>query len=247
MDIDKAFDRDPWKDEEDVILLKEYLRNRNKWSEIARSLSGRSENAVKNRFNILLKKYKQEDAAGRVTELDKALLSIASVPTRDDLHWVQKVIELKEPHVPVPHNGVHTTGGVAETAGIRVTDTATRPPEEAKISHEMEEVRDRTERMSLEEQKTKAVQKLRVALADEAMKSIVSLNDGEYSCPNKLMIERMKNKELGEVRRKGTRFVNPETQQEVYLTSDAGGVYITDLNGRGTDLLPTWARIGEVQ
>jgi hypothetical protein len=71
------------------------MKNRNKWSEIAKFLSGRSENAVKNRFNILLKRYKQEAAAGKVTELDKALQAITE-PIKDDLEWIRNLIQKRE-------------------------------------------------------------------------------------------------------------------------------------------------------
>ena len=45
-----------WTPDEDAILLDAQQRVGNKWSEIARGLPGRAENAVKNRFNSLITK-----------------------------------------------------------------------------------------------------------------------------------------------------------------------------------------------
>jgi len=46
----------PWKPYEDIILLKEFLSIGKKWSNIAKKLNGRTENAIKNRFALLLEK-----------------------------------------------------------------------------------------------------------------------------------------------------------------------------------------------
>lgn len=47
-----------WSYSEDILLLKEQRAIGNKWSSIARLLSGRTENGVKNRYNSLIKKAK---------------------------------------------------------------------------------------------------------------------------------------------------------------------------------------------
>lgn len=45
-----------WTEEEDRIIIQEQRRHGNKWSYIARKLHGRSDNAVKNRYNATLKR-----------------------------------------------------------------------------------------------------------------------------------------------------------------------------------------------
>ncbi|CAN8074643.1 unnamed protein product [Agarophyton chilense] len=45
-----------WTAKEDEIIILEQARRGNRWSDIARLLPGRSDNAVKNRFNATLKK-----------------------------------------------------------------------------------------------------------------------------------------------------------------------------------------------
>jgi len=64
--------RGPWSLEEDVILLKGILEKGKKWSEISKSLPGRTENSVKNRFNSLVKKakhLKMDDTTSIATDL----------------------------------------------------------------------------------------------------------------------------------------------------------------------------------
>lgn len=68
--------RGPWSEEEDIILLQAQLDNGNKWSEIVKQLKGRSENSVKNRYNILRKKCmdsKNESSGINVSDALKSM------------------------------------------------------------------------------------------------------------------------------------------------------------------------------
>lgn len=54
-----VFKRGPWKNEEELRMLKLVLSKGKKWSEISKNMkSSRTENAVKNRYNSLIKKEK---------------------------------------------------------------------------------------------------------------------------------------------------------------------------------------------
>jgi myb proto-oncogene protein len=51
--------KDPFIIEEDILLLETRLSLGNKWSEIRKRLPGRTENNVKNRFNMMFKMVKE--------------------------------------------------------------------------------------------------------------------------------------------------------------------------------------------
>lgn len=46
--------------DEDLKILELRMKIGNKWSEIVKDLPGRTENSVKNRFNCMFKKIKEE-------------------------------------------------------------------------------------------------------------------------------------------------------------------------------------------
>ena len=54
--LDPSIKKSGWTPEEDQILLEHQLRLGNRWCEIAKSLPGRSENSVKNRWNSAMRK-----------------------------------------------------------------------------------------------------------------------------------------------------------------------------------------------
>ena len=56
----KTVFRGAWTNEEDIKLLESHLSIGKKWAEIAKNLRSRTENAVKNRWNSLIKKYRAE-------------------------------------------------------------------------------------------------------------------------------------------------------------------------------------------
>ena len=52
--------KDPFSLQEDILILEKRITIGNKWSEIIKEMPGRTENNVKNRFNMMFKNIKDE-------------------------------------------------------------------------------------------------------------------------------------------------------------------------------------------
>ncbi|KAL8249885.1 hypothetical protein R6Q59_006753 [Mikania micrantha] len=83
--LNSDFKKGGWSQEEDMLLCEAQKIFGNRWTEIAKVVSGRTDNAVKNRFSTLCKKRAKNEALAK--ENDKCYITINNKRTR--LHNVQ--------------------------------------------------------------------------------------------------------------------------------------------------------------
>ncbi|KAL4506069.1 hypothetical protein ABPG72_013830 [Tetrahymena utriculariae] len=69
--LDPAINRGPWNYEEELKMLKLVLEKGKRWSEISKNMkSSRTENAVKNRYNSLIKKEKLPSSSNNLSSMN---------------------------------------------------------------------------------------------------------------------------------------------------------------------------------
>jgi hypothetical protein len=84
-----------------MLLEKQQIMG-NKWAEISKEIPGRTENQVKNRFNSLLKKLREEKTfqTNQKESIDHAIRSIKTTThvkdESNDVNWVQELILMKK-------------------------------------------------------------------------------------------------------------------------------------------------------
>ena len=111
--LDPSIKKSGWTSEEDKILLEHQSRLGNRWCEIAKSLPGRSENSVKNRWNSAMRKRTSRKAqsktgkeSGPASSRKKKTKEKAFVGSSGKVVRKNSVIEAREKmetyHVKVP-------------------------------------------------------------------------------------------------------------------------------------------------
>lgn len=63
-----------WSEQEDLKLIELYMQHGRRWKHISMQLTGRSENAIKNRFSLLWSKYKKRRTTDDVGEIRDNIL-----------------------------------------------------------------------------------------------------------------------------------------------------------------------------
>ena len=99
-----------WKPEEDLELLSQFIKLGKKWAEISKVLNGRTENAIKNRFNLLMEKEGELKGAANSDNRRQYALKIISQIESTNPSSAEKVKDEekeKEEEVKVEEDEVH--------------------------------------------------------------------------------------------------------------------------------------------
>ncbi len=113
------------------MFLKAYQKHPRKWNKISKSVPGRSEDSVKNRFRTLVKEYGREfetenvafSADGGLYGAFENILREENDKMKDDLEWVQKLIAVKETKLQEKTKDEEETG--IEKIGTKFVNPAT--------------------------------------------------------------------------------------------------------------------------
>lgn len=109
--------RDPWSQEEEIILRQEHARIGNKWVAIASKLPGRTDNCVKNHWNSMKRKRQRREAAVRAAE--KQVISTLGYSHLNPLNPLHSGIPLR--------TGYATPSGVSSSARDAVNSEIPSP------------------------------------------------------------------------------------------------------------------------
>ncbi len=96
--------RDPWTAKEDLLLLEKQKLIGNQWAQIAKEIPGRTENQVKNRFNSMLKKIREEKTfkSNVKTDVQEALQNLENNDQNKgelEEEWIDELIQRKKEEV----------------------------------------------------------------------------------------------------------------------------------------------------
>lgn len=89
--VDPMINRNEWTEEEDALLLKKYTEFGTSWKEYKKDFPDRSQNAIKNRWNVI-KRRKGREAISQssVAALAEPILTKKNIPTQSKRQYAKK-------------------------------------------------------------------------------------------------------------------------------------------------------------
>jgi hypothetical protein len=105
--LDPDVHREPWTEQEDAILMDLHERLGNQWVKMVESLPGRSDNAIKNRWNSTLSKRLEEAKTGTPRRRrGRPARGTAAPKSADDIPRPPKFDEMRQSIPPPPQSAV---------------------------------------------------------------------------------------------------------------------------------------------
>ncbi|XP_024995021.1 transcription factor MYB124-like isoform X2 [Cynara cardunculus var. scolymus] len=129
--LNSDFKKGGWTPEEDIILCEAQKIFGNRWTEIAKVVSGRTDNAVKNRFSILCKRKAKHEAssnennAAEVNANNKRTMFDNREDTEGILETSMHPMKLRRKHIAAATEDCNLVGLVGDS---RTVDQKRRPP-----------------------------------------------------------------------------------------------------------------------
>ena len=120
--LNPAVNRGSWTVEEDIRILENYKTHGNKWSVISKSITNRTESAVKNRIKSMLNKIKQD------------LSTMDNLNSGIDMMIQSKVMGMRpkeeEAQGVSPRSGIESKGATSQTTSLNFSQACFEAEEE---------------------------------------------------------------------------------------------------------------------
>ncbi|MCD7466504.1 hypothetical protein HAX54_003271 [Datura stramonium] len=124
--LNSDFKKGGWSPEEDMLLCEAQKIFGNRWTEIAKVVSGRTDNAVKNRFTTLCKKKAKHEALAKENSTSYINLNNKRIIFPDRLD-IDRICDVSEPMKKLRRSHISDVPKTGNTIESSVDDCANKP------------------------------------------------------------------------------------------------------------------------